>query len=100
MIAGQLEIQLMANMARLQSDMDRAKRTVGDTVGAMNQILGTIGVGLSFAGIASLVKGVADVGDKLNDLRKITGLTVNELGGLDKMAKLNGTDLDSVAKVS
>lgn len=98
MIAGQLEIQLMANMARLVSDMDRAKRTVGDTVDTMNRVLGTIGVGLSFAGIASLVKGVADVGDKLNDLRKITGLTVNELGGLDKMAKLNGTDLDSVAK--
>ncbi|MXS81580.1 hypothetical protein [Nitrosomonas oligotropha] len=98
MIAGQLEIQLMANMARLVSDMDRAKRTVGNAVDTMNKVLGTIGVGLSLAGIASLVKGVADVGDKLNDLRKITGMTVNELGGLDKMAKLNGSDLDTVAK--
>jgi len=98
MIAGQLEIQLMANMARLVSDMDNAKRTVGSTVDTMNKVLGTIGVGVSFAGIAAMVKGVADVGDKLNDLRKITGLTVNELGGLDKMAKLNGTDLDAVAK--
>lgn len=98
MIAGQLEIQLMANMARLVSDMDNAKRTVGSTVDTMNKVLGKIGVGVSFAGLAAMVKGVADVGDKLNDLRKITGLTVNELGGLDKMAKLNGTDLDAVAK--
>ncbi|MBS0424615.1 MAG: hypothetical protein JSR71_09390 [Proteobacteria bacterium] len=98
MIAGQLEIQLMANMARLVSDMDKAKNYVDNAVGAMNQILGMIGVGLSFSGLSALAKGVADSGDKLNDLRKITGMTVNELGGLDKMAKLNGTDLDSVAK--
>jgi len=98
MVVGQLELQMFASMARLQSDMDNAKRTVGGAVNSINQVLGTIGVGLSFAGIASLVKGVVDVGDKLNDLSKITGLTVAELGGLGKAAKLNGTDLDSVAK--
>lgn len=98
MIAGTLEIQLLANMARLQTDMDKAKRTVSSAVDAMNRALGVIGVGVSLAGIASMIKSVVDVGDKLNDLRKITGLTVNELGGLDKQAKLNGTNLDSVAK--
>jgi len=98
MVAGQLEILLLANMARLQADMDKAKRTVSSTVDAMNKVLGTIGVGVSLAGITSMIKSVVDVGDHLNDLRKITGLTVNELGGLDKQAKLNGTNLDSVAK--
>lgn len=98
MIAGTLEIQLLANMARLQKDMDQAKRTVSGTVDAMNRVLGTIGVGVSLAGIASMIKSVVDTGDRLNDLRKITGLTVNELGGLDKQAKLNGTNLDSVAR--
>lgn len=98
MIAGTLEIQLLANMARLQKDMDQAKRTVSGTVDSMNRVLGTIGVGVSIAGIASMIKSVVDTGDRLNDLRKITGLTVNELGGLDKQAKLNGTNLDSVAR--
>jgi len=98
MIAGQLEIQLLANMARLQSDMDNAKRTVSSAVDGMNKVLATIGVGISVAGIANMVKSVADAGDKLNDLSKITGLTVNELGGLEKQAKLNGTTMDAVAK--
>ena len=35
MIAGQLEIQLLVNMARLQADMNQAKRAVG---GAMSSI--------------------------------------------------------------
>lgn len=98
MIAGQLEIQLLANMARLQSDMDKAKRTVGGTVDAMNKMLGTIGVGISVAGFASLVKSVVNAGDKLNDLRKISGLAVEQLGGLEKQAKLNGSSLDQVAR--
>jgi predicted transcriptional regulator len=98
MIAGQLEIQLLANMARLQADMDRAKRTVGGAVDTMNKALGTIGVGISVAGIASMVKSVIDAGDKLNDLRKISGLTVEQLGGLEKQAKLNGSSLDQVAR--
>ena len=98
MVVGQLEIQLLANMARLQSDMDKAKRSVSDAVSKMNQILGTIGIGISVAGFTSLIKSVVDVGDHMNDLRKITGLTIEQLGGLGKLAKLNGTDLDSVAK--
>jgi len=97
-VAGSLEIQIFAGMARLQKDMDQAKRVVSSAADAMSKVLGTIGVGVSLAGITSMIKSVVDVGDKLNDLRKITGLTVNELGGLDKQAKLNGTNLDSVAK--
>lgn len=53
MIAGQLEIQLLANMARLQADMREAKNTVSRTVSDLNRVLGTIGVGISFAGIAA-----------------------------------------------
>jgi len=98
MIAGQLEIQLLANMARLQTDMDKAKRTVSGAVDTMNRALGTIGIGVSVAGLAGMVKGVIDAGDKLNDLRKISGLTVEQLGGLEKQAKLNGSSLDQVAR--
>jgi len=98
MKVGTLEIELLANVARLQSDMDKAKRSVGGAVDTMNKILGTIGIGISVAGFASLIKSVTDVGDHMTDLRKITGLTIEQLGGLGKLAKLNGTDLDSVAK--
>ena len=55
MIAGTLEIQLMANMARLASDMDKAKRTVSGAVDKINNILGAIGVGISVDFLAGLV---------------------------------------------
>lgn len=54
MIAGTLEIQLLANMARLQKDMQEAKASVTGVVNDMNRLLGRIGVGISFAGIAAL----------------------------------------------
>lgn len=98
MQVGVLELRMQADIARLVTDMDKAKRAVSDTVSRINGILGAIGVGVSFVGFTSMIKSVTDVGDHLNDLRKITGLTVVELGGLGKAAKLNGTDLDSVAK--
>lgn len=97
-VVGQLSIEIMAGIARLQSDMDKAKRTVGDAVNKMKQVLGTIGVGISVAGFASLIKSTVDIGDKFNDLRKITGLTVEQLAGLEKAALLNGSSLDQVAK--
>lgn len=60
--------------------------------------LGALGVGLSINSFANMVRGVIDAGDRLNDLRKISGLTVEQLGGLEKQAKLNGTSLDQVAR--
>lgn len=98
MVVGQLEIQLLANVARLQTQMDQAKSMISNTVSKLTQILGTIGVGVTFAGIANLVRSVADAGDKINDLRKITGLAAQDLAGLDKVAALNGTSLDQLSK--
>jgi len=101
-VVGVLEVQMAADLARLTKDMDTAKRTVNSAVGQINNILGTIGVGVSLAGvtsmIASMVTSVVNAGDRLNDLRKITGITVEDLGGLGKAARLNGSDLESVAK--
>lgn len=52
-IAGTLEIQMLANLARLQKDMQDAKATVSKTVSDVNRMLGSIGVGISFAGVAA-----------------------------------------------
>ena len=98
MVVGQLEIQLLANVARLQTQMDQAKSMMSNAVSKFNQILGAVGVGVTFAGIANLVRSVADAGDKINDLRKITGLAAQDLAGLDKVAALNGTSLDQLSK--
>jgi len=97
-VVGMLEIQMAADLARLSKDMSSAQATVSRTVSNINNILGTIGVGLSVDMFASMIKGVVDAGDRLNDLRKISSLTVEELGGLGKAAKLNGSNLEDVAK--
>lgn len=105
MIAGTLEIQMMANLARLTQDMNQAKgmvntamTNISSSVDIAKKALGALGVGLSVNAFAGIIKATVDVGDKFNDLKKITGLTVNELGGLEKQAKLNGTTLDSVSR--
>ena len=83
---GTLTIEMAANVARLQKDMDAAKKTVssamasikGGASSAMNALAG-LGVALSAAAFASYIKGAIDAADKLNDLSKATALSVENL---------------------
>jgi len=103
-IAGQLEIVMLANMARLADDMQKSKQIVG---GAMKNIegavasaksaLGALGIGLGIGYFVSLVKGSIDAMDRLHDLSKVTTLTAETLAGLRVAAKQSGGDLESVA---
>lgn len=104
MVAGSLEIQMLANLARLQQDMNQAKTVVGGAVRDMSRnidelksLLGTLGVGLSAGYFGSLIKGTIDSLDHLNDLSKTVKLTVEELAGLRMAAKQSGSDLDGTA---
>lgn len=105
MIAGTLEIQMMADMARLANDMHKAQRTVygamaniEKSVIAAKSVLASLGIGLSAIGFVHLIKSSIDAADHLNDLSKSTNLTVTELAGLNLLAKQSGTDLDALAK--
>lgn len=104
MIAGQLEIQLFANLARLQSDMNQAKATVGNAMGGIESaigkaksVLGLFGVGLGASMFADMIKGSIDAMDHLNDLSKTTRISVEDLSGLKLAAKQSGSDLDAIA---
>lgn len=105
MIAGQLEVQMFMNMARLQNDMNEAKGMVGSAMGSIESVvgaaktaLGALGVGLSAGYFVNLIQGSIDAADHLNDLTKTTNLTVEEMSGLNLLANQSGTDLDSLAK--
>ena len=96
MIAGTLEIQLMANMARLQKDMDDARRAVGGamatiekSVGMAKAALGTLGAGLTIGAFASMIKGSIDAAAGLNDLAIQTGATVEALSGMAEVGRLS-----------
>lgn len=104
MIAGSLEIQLMANVARLQKDMADAKRLVGGAMGDITKAvdhaknaLEALGVGLSVGAFAHMVKGAIDAADNLNDLSKTTRIAIADLNGLKLAANQSGGDLEGIA---
>lgn len=105
MIAGTLEVQMLANIARLQKDMAEVKRTINSTmsdveraVGKAKSVLGALGIGLGVGYFVSLIKGTIDAADHLRDLGKSTDIPVEKLAGLSLLAKQTGTDLDGLAK--
>lgn len=105
MIAGQLEIQLLANLARLQADMNTAKQVVSGTmrdiskaVDQAKSALAGLGITLTAGGLALIAKSAIDAADSMNDLSKSTGLAVEKLAGLRLAAKQSGGDLDGIAQ--
>ncbi|MEH3087727.1 MAG: hypothetical protein PGN26_14605 [Xylophilus ampelinus] len=107
MIAGSLEIELMANIARLQKDMDSAKGTVDAAMGAIQRsvksaqaVLVGLGTGfataLTVASFKNIVMGVVETGAALDDLRMQTGSTVEALSGLAAVGKFNNMSAEQI----
>src|SRR5262245_322588 len=66
--------------------------------GALKGVLGTLGVGLGVGAFSAMIKGAVDAQDKLQDLAKTTGLSVETIGGIGFAAKQSGGSLDELAK--
>src|ERR1039458_7054945 len=96
MIAGTLEIQMLANMAQLTADMGKAKGIVGDTVKSIESMLGAIGVGFSATMLLDKINSVADGMDKLRLSSEKTGASVEALSQLQFFAGVSGSGLDSL----
>lgn len=100
----EIEIRLRADIARLQQDMDNARRTVGTGLDRINSavtktvgLLGGLAVGAGAVSFAKFIKGSIDAADALNDLSDRTGVAIEDLAGLDYAARLSGTSLEGVA---
>lgn len=105
MIAGQLEIQLIADVARLKKDMDEMNRTVNGAVGHMSRAVdvlrkafGALSIVVAVNMFSGMVQNSINAADHLNDLSKSTGLTVKQLSGLQLASKQTGSELDGTAK--
>lgn len=105
MVAGQLEVIMSANIARLAADMNQAKQVVtgamdkiGSVVGKARAALGALGIGLGVGVFTAMIKGSIDAMDHLNDLSKTTDIAVEKLAGLSLAAKQTGSDLDGTAQ--
>jgi len=101
----ELEIRMFAEMARLRKDMNDALGVVNktakgieDAASQAKKALGALGIGISALGFVTMIRGSIDAMDKLNDLSKSTRITVEQLAGLNVLAKQSGTDLEGLAK--
>ena len=107
MNVGTLNIEIAANVARIQADMEATKRVVG---GAMKDVEQYVGYAknafLLLGGVTSIAafKGIIDGGiaakAKLYDLSLQTGITVESLGALGRVAKYSDIPLADVASAS
>jgi len=100
MIAGTLEIQLLANMARLQADIDKGVGIVGgfgakvESIAASAQsALGAIGIGLGVGALASYAAGLINAAAEMEHLSERTGIAVGRLSELTYAAKLANVDV-------
>lgn len=97
MIAGQLEIQLMANIARLQEDMNKAQSTVDRAMGGIRRsadmavkALAALGVGLSAAALTGFIRGAIDAADEMSKLSQKIGVGVESVAGLQLAFRQSG----------
>lgn len=104
MLAGSIEIQLMANLARIQADMDRATRIVGDATSRMGRAagmvagaLGAIAGALSVAAFSGWIKGAIDAADAASKLSAKTGIAVKDIAGLELAYELAGLGGDALS---
>jgi tape measure domain-containing protein len=110
MLAGTLEIQLLANLARLQSDMDKAQRTVGGAMKNINaavelakRALGGLGAGFSTMQIVKGLIAASDQFTKLNAQIKNATRSQREyniaFSDVTRIAKTAQSEIESVSKL-
>lgn len=108
MIAGELEIRLRADIARLQRDMDDARRVVGGAVDGITRAatiarnaLAGMAAGLSLGALAHQVVDAQREFDKLNaSLITATGSTANAAGAFKALQAFASTTPYSVAEAT
>ncbi len=75
-----------------------AQASASSAIGKITSLLPGLASALTAAGMISFVKHSIDAADRLNDLSKSTGISVENLSGLSLLAKQTGTDMDGLAK--
>jgi hypothetical protein len=104
---GALEIQLIADVARLRADMDNAKSVVTAATASMKKAADDVkaafagmATGLSVAALIDFTKNTIDAAAKLRDLSVQAGMTVESLSGLAAVGKATGTGADMITAAS
>lgn len=95
---------------RLSASMAGVGRAAGNATGGVRGLISTLGMGglagslgvlaplLSVAGLIGMTKSAMDAAAAMHDMSQRTGVSVEELGKLKKMATMAGTDVGQVEK--
>lgn len=99
MNVGTLTIEMAANVARLQKDMEHAKRTVDGAIkhirsaaSAAGTALAALGLGLSAGAFGLWVKNAINAADETSKLAAKMGVATNQVGGLQLAFQLSGME--------
>jgi hypothetical protein len=105
MIAGTLELDMTANMARLSTDIQAVKRVVVGNMGEIEKsiasakgLLETLGVGLSIGALVAFAKSTIDAIGRMKDLAEQAGTTAVAMSKFEAPTRLAGQSLDIVAQ--
>lgn len=100
----ELTIEMSANVARLQADMQRAVGTVQGATAKMQaaaemagKALGLIGVGLSVAAFTGFIRKAIDAADAVGKLSNSTGIATRDISGLQMAYEQAGLSSDAFA---
>ena len=103
MIAGQLEIQMHADIIRLSKQLDDAENHIRSWAGrvegyasSVGLALGGIAAGLSVGGLLDFMKRTIDSAAGLHDLSMSTGMTVDRLSELVEVGRTTETTVDDI----
>lgn len=105
-VIGGIEIQMLADLARLRQDMGDAKTIVGNATQELQRMaslagkaLGAIGVGLSLKAVHDMVSGFIDAAEALHDMSIQTGVSVENLSALQAIGRTTGTSAETISGV-
>lgn len=98
-VVSDIEIRLRADIAKLQQDMDAARRSVGGAMDGITKMAKTAGLalaglaaGLSIGAFAGWIKGAIDATDVVSDLSQKTGVAIKDIAGLQLWFQKGGME--------
>jgi hypothetical protein len=102
---GKLEIQLLADIARLRTDMGNAQKVVGDSMRGIEGAIGTakkafaaLGAVVGVASFGSWLKSAIDAGDEALKMSQKLGVSTKEVAGLQLAFNLAGVSTEAMEK--
>lgn len=96
-IRSEYEIGLRDDTARGAASIKAQLRGVAEAATSLTTSFAAVGAGVGLAALAGATRDAINFGDRLNDLSKATGGTVEQLSFLDFAADQSGTSLEAIS---